>query len=514
MIHIEHAGAVATIVMRRPPVNAIDPDFVSAFGIALDDVVRARPTVVVIRSDQKCFSAGADLSLIRGFFREPDGTEAMVAYVKTLHDLFNRLEAIEAVTLCVIDGPALGGGLELALSCDLRVASTRAKLGLPEARVGMIPGAGGTQRLPRLCGPGVAARLILGGEIIDGTEAARLGVVQWAVEAAELESHAAEIVACISGLSRPALLASKHCIAAWFKPAVNGFDLELEKPWQLMKTEEARSRIDAFFTPEIQLNCPSNEVEKQMKLKDKVVAVTGAASGIGLATARAFAEAGARVVLTDINTTAGEAAADELKPAADARFMKLDVTDRASAEALAERIKSEIGRLDILVNAAGWDIIEPFMNNTPEYWTKIVALNFMGPVQVTRALLPLLFESGSGRIVNVSSDAGRVGSFGETVYAGAKGGIIAFTKSLAREVVRKNVRVNCVCPRPDRYAALRLAVGEDAGRTCERDPDEAGRKTVRNRRRDSVFCIRPLKLRHRAGVERERRSHNGRLSFT
>ncbi|MFZ8239034.1 enoyl-CoA hydratase/isomerase family protein, partial [Staphylococcus aureus] len=86
------------------------------------------------------------------------------------HALFNRLEALEAVTLAVVDGPALGGGLELALSCDLRVASMRAKLGLPEARVGMIPGAGGTQRLPRLCGPGVAARLILGGEIVDGAE--------------------------------------------------------------------------------------------------------------------------------------------------------------------------------------------------------------------------------------------------------------------------------------------------------------------------------------------------------
>ena len=111
-------------------------------------------------------------------------------------------------------------------------------------------------------------------------------------------------------------------------------------------------------------------------------------------------------------------------------------------------MKAEQGRLDVLVNAAGWDVIEPFMQNTPEYWAKIVALNFMGPVQVTRAMLPMLIESGSGRIVNVASDAGRVGSSGETVYAGAKGGVIAFTKSLAREVVRKGIRVNCICPGP------------------------------------------------------------------
>ena len=128
--------------------------------------------------------------------------------------------------------------------------------------------------------------------------------------------------------------------------------------------------------------------------------------------------------------------------------MALDITDREAAEAPPAKIKAGIGRLDVLVNAAGWDIIQPFMDNTPEYWAKIVALNFMGPVQVTRAMLPLLIESGSGRIVNVSSDAGRVGSFGETVYAGAKGGVIAFTKSLAREMARHNVRVNCICPGP------------------------------------------------------------------
>ena len=185
-----------------------------------------------------------------------------------------------------------------------------------------------------------------------------------------------------------------------------------------------------------------------MKFQGKTVVITGAASGIGLATGRAFAEAGARVVLTDINVEAGERAAAKLKSLGDVHFMHLDVTSTASAAALAQRIETELGHLEIVVNAAGWDIIEPFMNNTPEYWAKIVALYFMGPVQVTRALLPLLFNSGSGRIVNIASDAGRVGSYGETVYAGAKGGVIAFTKSLAREVVRKNVRVNCVCPGP------------------------------------------------------------------
>ena len=186
-----------------------------------------------------------------------------------------------------------------------------------------------------------------------------------------------------------------------------------------------------------------------MKFQGKTAIVTGAASGIGLATAASFAAAGAKVILTDINAAAGETAAADLRTSgADARFFELNVMDLASANAAADRVRSEVGRLDVLVNAAGWDIIQPFMDNTPDYWAKIVGLNLMGPIQVTRAMLPLLIESGNGRIVNVSSDAGRVGSFGETVYAGAKGGVIAFTKSLARELTRKQVRVNCVCPGP------------------------------------------------------------------
>ena len=182
-----------------------------------------------------------------------------------------------------------------------------------------------------------------------------------------------------------------------------------------------------------------------MNFTDKHVLVTGTASGIGRATARAFAELGAEVILTDRDVVGGEAAAAALRAEGlKATFHELDVTDRAGAAALA----SELSRLDVLVNAAGWDIGQPFMDNEPEFWDKVVAINYLGPVQVSRAFLPLLIESGNGAIVNVASDAGRVGSSGETVYAGAKGGVIAFSKSLAREMVRKGVRVNCVCPGP------------------------------------------------------------------
>ena len=248
MITAEHSGNVTTIVLSRPPVNAIDPSFVTAFQRILDEVERANPALIVVRSDQKCFCAGADLALIRGFFDQADGVDSMVAYVKTLHVLFDRIEAFPAVTLACIAGPALGGGLELALCCDLRIATRTAKLGLPEARVGMIPGAGGTQRLTRLCGPGVSSRLILGGEVVHGAEAERLGIVQWSTEEADFDAAIRRIAERIAGLSHQALVASKDCILASLDPAIDGYARELEKPRLLMQTEEARTRVAQFFS--------------------------------------------------------------------------------------------------------------------------------------------------------------------------------------------------------------------------------------------------------------------------
>ena len=188
-----------------------------------------------------------------------------------------------------------------------------------------------------------------------------------------------------------------------------------------------------------------------MNLTDKIALITGAASGIGRATAEAMAELGATVIATDVNEDAGATTATEINSgdlSGAVRFIPLDVTDRAAAAALAADVEGEFGRLDILVNAAGWDQIQPFVDNSDDYMDKIVELNLEGPIRVTKAMLPLLMASGSGRVVNVASDAGRVGSTGETVYAGAKGGVIAFTKSLAREMTRHNIRANCVCPGP------------------------------------------------------------------
>ncbi|ODU06619.1 MAG: 2-hydroxycyclohexanecarboxyl-CoA dehydrogenase [Rubrivivax sp. SCN 71-131] len=186
-----------------------------------------------------------------------------------------------------------------------------------------------------------------------------------------------------------------------------------------------------------------------MTLKNKLAVVTGAASGIGRATATALAAAGAKVIVADIAAESGEKAAAELRAAGhQADYLGVDMTDDASIAAFAEALQKRHGPADILVNAAGWGRTAPFWEGTPDFWNKIIALNFVGPMTLTKALLPAMMERNQGKIINVASDAGRVGSLGETVYSGAKGGLIAFTKALAREVARYKVNVNCVCPGP------------------------------------------------------------------
>jgi 2-hydroxycyclohexanecarboxyl-CoA dehydrogenase len=186
-----------------------------------------------------------------------------------------------------------------------------------------------------------------------------------------------------------------------------------------------------------------------MNFKGKTAVVTGAASGIGKATAFELARAGARVFLADIDVPRGEEAQREAKGAGlAAEYLTLDVTNAESVARFARGALERVGRVDILVNAAGWGKNQPFIENTPDFWQRVMEINLMGPIRLTHALLPAMFEAKAGKVVNVASDAGRVGSLGETVYAAAKGGLIAFTKSLAREGARFGVNVNCVCPGP------------------------------------------------------------------
>jgi 2-hydroxycyclohexanecarboxyl-CoA dehydrogenase len=185
-------------------------------------------------------------------------------------------------------------------------------------------------------------------------------------------------------------------------------------------------------------------------MRGKVAVVTGGARGIGFATAVRFLQEGAHVAVLDLrDDSAGHLALVGQKSGA--RFLPVvaDVVSYRQVREAAERIRNELGRPDIWVNNAGWDRIAPFLSTDPADWEKVVGINLMGTVHGTRAALEgMLAGNGGGAIVNVASDAGRVGSSGEAVYSAAKGGVIAFTKAIAREVARQNIRVNCVCPGP------------------------------------------------------------------
>ena len=186
-----------------------------------------------------------------------------------------------------------------------------------------------------------------------------------------------------------------------------------------------------------------------MDMQGRAVIVTGGASGIGKAVAFLLAREGARILIGDIDEVGGDAAAAE--GAAEGLaidYLRLDLTDKLSIDEFVAAADQRVGRVDGLVNGAGWDQIQPFLENPPEMWDRVIAVNLMGAVRLTRGVLPPMVAAATGKIVNISSDAGRVGSMGETVYAAAKGGLIAFTKSLARELARYRINVNCVCPGP------------------------------------------------------------------
>lgn len=179
----------------------------------------------------------------------------------------------------------------------------------------------------------------------------------------------------------------------------------------------------------------------------RLAVVTGAGSGIGRAIALGLAAGGDRVVAADLDEASAAATAAEHPDLITAA--PVDVADPARVAALRDRIHADIGVPGVVVNAAGWDRTDQFLNAAPEFAQKVVAINYLGPVHVCSAFLPGMIEThGGGRVVNVASDAGRVGSAGESIYAGAKGGVIALTKSLAREMARHQITVNCVCPGP------------------------------------------------------------------
>jgi 2-hydroxycyclohexanecarboxyl-CoA dehydrogenase len=188
----------------------------------------------------------------------------------------------------------------------------------------------------------------------------------------------------------------------------------------------------------------------------RVALVTGAARGIGRAVALALARDGRAVAVADLlEPQAREVAAEIELAGGRALAIELDVTDPASVASGATRVAAELGPVEVLVNCAGWDQLRPFLDTDESFWRRVIAVNYEGCLRTTHALLPGMRERGWGRIVNVSSDAARVGSAEEAVYAGAKAAVIAFTKTVARETARRGVTANAVCPGPTDTPLLR-----------------------------------------------------------
>ncbi|NMF88559.1 enoyl-CoA hydratase/isomerase family protein [Aromatoleum petrolei] len=248
MLELSRRGSVAVLTLNRPPVNAINDDMGNAFNRVLDELEAADDwTVLHIRSQGKVFAAGADLDLIRSWKDAPRPGRALAGYIDRLQRVYRRIELLPKVTFCEIGGAALGGGFELALSCDLRMVAAEAKIGLPETGIGLIPGLGGTQRLTRLVGRGIASRVILTAEPVDGATAERLGLVQWSCARDELEERARAVTNRIAGLPVEALRVAKQCIAAADDDRGQGYTLERELGGELLETPRTQELISAFL---------------------------------------------------------------------------------------------------------------------------------------------------------------------------------------------------------------------------------------------------------------------------
>lgn len=247
MIALEYIseGRIAVVTMNRQPVNAFDNRLLDEISGILDRVEADHTVrIVLFRGEGKCFSAGADIQMLRRWTETENGPVEWDAFTTQLQQTITRIAELAVPTLAVVHGAATGGGLELALACDLRICAAEASLGVPEVRLGVVPGAGGTQRLTQLVGRNLALRLLLQGEIIKGDEAFRIGLAEFCVPRSEVQERAQALAEEIAQWPRAALIANKACVLG---RGGDGFQLELEYTRKLAQNPETKALIAAFF---------------------------------------------------------------------------------------------------------------------------------------------------------------------------------------------------------------------------------------------------------------------------
>ena len=249
MIEFRIDDKVARITLSHAPVNAMSPELIGAIIDELDRLrTRSDWQVLVIASSLKVFCAGGELAVMRGWMDQPDGGKLVSDYSRRVQQLCQRIEALPQITVVECVGSAIGGGLELALACDLRIVSSKAKFGCPEVGLGLLPAAGGTQRITRLCGKGTAARMIFGAEVVDADLAFQFGLVQWVFSPDEFKEKSAVVLARLASLPRQALMQAKECIGLALADSGDaGFAKEIFAISVLASTDETRERVSEFL---------------------------------------------------------------------------------------------------------------------------------------------------------------------------------------------------------------------------------------------------------------------------
>jgi enoyl-CoA hydratase len=247
LLRIEESEGLVRLILANPPVNALSPEFVDVLSAALRGIAeRSDVKVVHIRSELRIFGAGGDIKFIGDLLTAPEPAVSMRNFVREVQRLLRQLEQLPAITVCQLDGGAFGGGLEVALACDFRVAAEGVMLALPETGLGLIPAGGGSQRLTRLVGYSFARQMILLAKKMDAATALKIGLVDVVLPPNEIADGTERLIETLLAKPRAALLAAKTCIAEAIDPAGSGFDLELQYVGELLETADTRRLIAQF----------------------------------------------------------------------------------------------------------------------------------------------------------------------------------------------------------------------------------------------------------------------------